>query len=67
MGRAHENCSAESKDQEACAAFDGGELSIGDDDDIEEDEDALRVRVWCRKCGARTGPYLDEFCICPPA
>jgi hypothetical protein len=64
MGRVHENRSAESKDRDAAAASDGDEPSI--DDDI-EDMDAMRVRVSCQKCGARTGPYLDEFCICPPA
>jgi hypothetical protein len=67
VGRVHENRSAESKDRNAAGASDRDELSIEDDDDIEEDLDAMRVRVWCRRCGARTGPYLDEFCICPPA
>ena len=66
MGRVHENRSAESKDRDTAGASDGDELSIEDDDEIEEDMDAMRVRVWCRKCGARTGYYLDEFCVCPP-
>jgi hypothetical protein len=67
MGRARETRSAESNDRDAAGAFDGDVLSIEDDDEIEEDEDAMRVRVLCEKCGARTGPYLDEFCTCPPA
>jgi hypothetical protein len=60
MGHAYESRSAESKNRDAAGASDAGKISIEDDEEI--DEDILRVRVWCRKCGAlRTGPSSARF------